>query len=317
MSYVLKTNLANKNNYGNTRLPYAIKNIVIHYTANDGDTDEGNGNYFHNNIIKTSAHYFVDSNSITQSVPDNYVAWSVGGTKYANGGGKYYGKCTNFNSLSIELCDNTKNNIIYPTQETINNAIDFTKTKMVQYGVNKANVIRHYDVNGKPCPVYWVDNSKWENEFHSKLQGWAKYNNNWYWLDTNGNIVKNSWIQDKNKWYHLSSNGIMDTNNWIKNNSETWSYVNNLGEAVVGWHNLSWKNIKSWYYFDDNGIMVASKWIKSKNKDYYLTSSGAMATNSYIKSLSSSVYYWIGADGVWQPQWNTNNPDLKKYKVVQ
>ena len=105
----------------------------------------------------------------------------------------------------------------------------------------------------------------------------------------------------------------MDTNNWIKNSSNTWSYVNNKGEAVVGWHNLSWNNTKSWYYFDEKGIMVSSKWIKDKGKDYYLTSSGAMATNSYIKSLSSSVYYWVGSDGAWQPQWNTNNPDLKKY----
>lgn len=317
MSYILKTNISNKNNYGGKRQCSSIKFIVIHYTANDGDTDENNGKYFHNNIVNASAHYFVDSDSITQSVPDDCIAYSVGGKKYNNGGGEYYNKCVNNNSLSIELCDDVKNKVIYPTQATIDNAIEFTKTKMIQYGINKTHVIRHYQVNGKPCPVYWVDNSKWENEFHSKLQGWAKYNNNWYWLDTNGNVVKNSWIRDKNKWYHLSSTGILDTNNWIKNNSGTWSYVNDLGEAVTGWHNLSWKNIKSWYYFDDNGIMVASKWIKSKNKDYYLTSSGAMATNSYVKSTSSSVYYWVGSDGVWQPQWNTNNPDLKKYKVVQ
>ena len=158
MSYILKTNISNKNNYGGKRQCSSIKFIVIHYTANDGDTDENNGKYFHNNIVGASAHYFVDSDSITQSVPDNYVAWAVGGAKYNNGGGKYYGKCTNYNSLSIELCDDIKNNAVYPSQATIQNAIDFTKTKMVQYGINKAYVIRHYEVNGKPCPVYWVDN---------------------------------------------------------------------------------------------------------------------------------------------------------------
>ena len=42
----LKTNLANRNNYGAKRSTSKIKYIVIHYTANDGDTDEGNGNYF-------------------------------------------------------------------------------------------------------------------------------------------------------------------------------------------------------------------------------------------------------------------------------
>ena len=317
MAYTLKTNLANKSNYGRKRQCSSIKFIVIHYTANDGDTDENNGKYFHNNIVNASAHYFVDSDSITQSVPDDCIAYSVGGKKYNNGGGEYYNKCVNNNSLSIELCDDVKNKVIYPTQATIDNAIEFTKTKMIQYGINKTHVIRHYQVNGKPCPVYWVDNSKWKTEFHNKLQGWTRYNDKWYWLDSNGNVVKNSWIQDKNKWYHLSSTGVMDTNNWIKNSSNTWSYVNNKGEAVVGWHNLSWNNTKSWYYFDEKGIMVSSKWIKDKGKDYYLTSSGAMATNSYIKSTSSSAYYWVGVDGAWQPEWNTNTPDLKKYKVVK
>ena len=104
MSYILKKNLANKKNYGSARATSKIKYIVIHYTGNDGDTDENNGKYFHNNIVKASAHYFVDDDSVTQSVPDKYVAYSVGG-KYSTAGnaGKYYGKCTNANSLSIEL----------------------------------------------------------------------------------------------------------------------------------------------------------------------------------------------------------------------
>ena len=105
MAYTLKTNLANKNNYGNKRELSAIQYIVIHYTANDGDTDENNGKYFKNNVVTASAHYFVDGDSVTQSVPDNYVAWSVGGNKYANcvttGGGKLYGKATNNNTLSL------------------------------------------------------------------------------------------------------------------------------------------------------------------------------------------------------------------------
>lgn len=54
----------------------------MHFTANDGDHDEGNANYFANNVVKTSAHYFLDDDSVTQSVPDDYMAYSVGGAKY-------------------------------------------------------------------------------------------------------------------------------------------------------------------------------------------------------------------------------------------
>ncbi len=70
MAYILKKKIANRKNYGNSRNLDQIDWIVLHYTANDGDTDENNGNYFANNIVQASAHYFVDSNSITQSVPD-------------------------------------------------------------------------------------------------------------------------------------------------------------------------------------------------------------------------------------------------------
>lgn len=175
MAYVMKECFANPNNYGSQRSTSNIKFICIHYTANDGDSDEANGNYFKNGIRNASAHYFVDSDSVTRSVADNYIAWSVGGGKYSDcgstGGGKYYGKCTNANSISIELCDDYKNRLIKATQATIDNAVALTKFLMVKYGIPASNVIRHFDVNGKHCPAYWMDNTAWENEFHSKLTG--------------------------------------------------------------------------------------------------------------------------------------------------
>ena len=71
--------LADKSNYGKQRETSSIKYIVVHYTANDGDKAWNNANYFANNSnLKASAHYFVDDNYIYQSVPDNYIAYSVG-----------------------------------------------------------------------------------------------------------------------------------------------------------------------------------------------------------------------------------------------
>lgn len=165
----VKVNIANKSNYGNIRNTSNIKYIVIHYTANDGDRDESNGNYFKTRIVQASAHYFVDSDSITQSVPDNYVAWSVGGKKYNNAGGRLFEKCVNNNSISIELCDDVKNGVVYPSAKTIQNALELVALLMKKYNVPKENVIRHYDVNGKPCPKYWVDDEKWKSEFWNKI----------------------------------------------------------------------------------------------------------------------------------------------------
>lgn len=177
MAYEFKTKLANKSNYGAKRSTDKIRYIAIHFTLNDGDTDENNGKYFANNKVGASAHYFVDSDSVTQSVPDNYVAYSVGGNKYSNcattGGGSFHKKCTNTNSLNIELCDDVKNGTIYPSAQTIANAVELTKAKMKEYGIPKENVIRHFDVTGKSCPAYWCGtaekDAKWLSEFKNKL----------------------------------------------------------------------------------------------------------------------------------------------------
>lgn len=146
---------------------------ILGYTGNDGDTDESNGNYFEKHIVEASAHYFVDSDSVTQSVPDNFAAWSVGGKKYSNcattGGGKLHGKCTNTNSLNVELCDDVKNGEIYPSANTIENAVDLVKKLMKKYNVPQSNVVRHFDVTGKSCPAYWTSNARWKSEFWNRL----------------------------------------------------------------------------------------------------------------------------------------------------
>lgn len=173
MAYIEKSQIANSKNYGGARNVSTIKYIIIHYTGNDGDTDESNGKYFANNILKASAHDFVDDDSITHSVPHDHIAYSVGGSKYSDcaktGGGRLYKTATNSNSINIELCDTVKNGTVYPSQATINNAIAYVKVLMAKYGIDADHVIRHFDVNGKYCPAYWMDNTAWENEFHSKL----------------------------------------------------------------------------------------------------------------------------------------------------
>lgn len=170
---IANTLLANIKNYGGKRSLKSIKYIVIHYTANDGDKAINNAKFFRNNVVKASAHYFVDDDSCVKSVPIHNIAWSVGGKKYSNcaktGGGKFYGICTNANSINIELCGTIKNGKIYPTQATINNALTLTRKLMKKYNIDKAHVIRHFDVTGKPCPAYRTDDKKWKKEFLDKL----------------------------------------------------------------------------------------------------------------------------------------------------
>ena len=177
----LKTNLADKSNYGSLR--GAIKYIVIHYTGNDGDTDENNGKYFNGKNRNASAHYFVDDDSITQSVPDNYTAWHCG-TK-----GKYYhSECRNANSIGIEMCDTEKNGVYNLSTKTRNNTIKLIKYLMNKYNIPISNVLRHYDITHKRCPSYFVDNQQdWLN-FKKEIQGITLTN-------TNTNVTINTTVK--------------------------------------------------------------------------------------------------------------------------
>lgn len=163
--------LANAANYGGEREFSDIGWIVMHYTANQNDTAEGNGKYFANNVVKASAHLFVDDDSIVLSVPFNRIAYSVGGKKYANcaktGGGKYYGKCTNANSISVELCCGADGN---PTAKTIANALELVLFLREEYGIPQERVIRHFDVTGKPCPAFWCGSA--EKDAQWKIAFW-------------------------------------------------------------------------------------------------------------------------------------------------
>lgn len=201
----IKELLAHSGNYTskNTRSLSNIKYIVIHYTGNKGDKAISNCKFFQEDGRKASAHYFVDEKEIYRSVPDNYVAWSVGSNKYSNcavtGGGTYYGKCTNNNSISVEMC-NSVNEVPSAIKDKVK---ELVVELMKKYNVPKENVIRHFDVVGKECPLPFADKSK-----------------NAKWLEFRDYIttVNNSPIDDKELSQAVSviiKSGInIDFNSW-------------------------------------------------------------------------------------------------------
>lgn len=149
----------NPNNYDSKRIRAykSIKYIVIHYTANKGDTAENNAKYFNRCVVKASAHYFIDRDgNIAKSVNMNRIAWSVGGLFKRV---PLYGKATNENTISIELCDIVGRGVSAKQKKALKNLCKAIYKKCP----NIQDIIRHYDVNGKICPQYYVDNvDKWE-----------------------------------------------------------------------------------------------------------------------------------------------------------
>ena len=157
--------------YGGTRALSAVYYIVIHYTANDNDTALANCNYFKNsNTRSAGAHWFVDrSGAVYQSIDMKRIAWSVGGFfTQSNGAGSYYKKCTNTNSVSIEMCDVKSQ---YPSGAQIASI-----KKLIAYiqseCPNAKTIIRHWDVNGKSCPARMAgkNNAEWM-KFYNEITG--------------------------------------------------------------------------------------------------------------------------------------------------
>lgn len=273
--------IANKSNYGEHRSTSQIKYLVYHYTANDGDTDEANANYFQNNIVEASAHYFVDDNSITQSVPDDYVAWSVGGSKYANtNGGKFHEICTNYNSISVELCDNVRNGVYDFTPNTLNNAVELGRMLMKKYNIPIDHVIRHYDVTGKICPKPFVENERAWLEFKNRLKevGWIKDNIGWWYKNADGSYPKKRWLK-LDAWYYFNENGYAVTG-WRKIEGR-WYFFDQNCHMKTGWLN----DKESWFFLNKSGQMLENEWYKEGNKWYFLKKGGYMAKNEML---------WIG-----------------------
>ena len=130
-----------------------VRYIVMHYTANNGDTAKNNCDYYHRvGGLQASAHYFCDEHGAMQSVRECDTAWHCGARAY------WHPECRNANSIGIEMCSRKRaDGSYYIKPETVANAAALARDIMQRYGIDTDHVLRHYDVTGKRCPMPWVD----------------------------------------------------------------------------------------------------------------------------------------------------------------
>lgn len=122
--------------------------IVVHYVGNPGTTAEQNRSYF-NNLAElknayASSHYVVgQQGEIIQCVPLDEIA--------------YASNNRNYDTISIECCHQDAEGRF--TGDTYNSLVRLVAALCRTYGLNpETDVIRHYDVTGKLCPIYYVNN---------------------------------------------------------------------------------------------------------------------------------------------------------------
>ena len=185
VSLKINKNLISRNHTALKREDGDIEYIVIHYVGALGDA-KANTEYYKNNDVGASADFFVGhAGDIWQANDyEKYYSWHCGGGRQGSGGGTCYGKCTNQNSVGIEMCVKKRSTATmnatdkdwYFTKDTVEAAAELTAYLMKELGVDLDHVIRHYDVNGKICPnpfVYDTGDTTWQ-EFKNKVK--ANYN---------------------------------------------------------------------------------------------------------------------------------------------
>ena len=143
-----------------------VRYIVMHYTANNGDTANNNCDYYHRvGGLQASAHYFVDEHGAMQSVRECDTAWHCGARAY------WHPECRNGNSIGIEMCSRKRaDGSYYIKPETVANAAALAREIMQRYGIDTDHVLRHYDVTGKRCPMPWVDDPAQWTAFKDMLK---------------------------------------------------------------------------------------------------------------------------------------------------
>lgn len=198
--------------------------IVVHYTANNGDTALNNCNYFLTENRGASANYFVDENSIWQCVEDTNTAWHVGNDVYYNG-------ARNTNSIGIEMCSRKKNvnstdlETYYIKDETVYNAVELVRHLMTKYNIPIDRVCRHYDVTHKICPapfyynngsITWAEfkmlcTQKEDNDLMSKEYDELKQT-----ISNNHNAVLGTLADMRKEYTPKVYNAIEDVPSWYR-----------------------------------------------------------------------------------------------------
>lgn len=177
-----------------------VRYIVMHYTANNGDTARNNCDYYHRvGGLQASAHYFVDEHGAMQSVREGDTAWHCGARAY------WHPECRNGNSIGIEMCSRKRaDGSYYIKPETVANAATLAKDIMQRYGIDTGHVLRHYDVTGKRCPMPWVDDPAQWTAFLAMLT--PEHQND----EEEENMVKYKTIDDVPEWYRSEVQELMD-----------------------------------------------------------------------------------------------------------
>ena len=135
-----------------------VKGLVIHYVANPGTSAQQNHDYFEglkdSKITKASSHFIIGlEGEIIQCIPSSEIA--------------YASNERNADTLSIECCHPDETGIF--NRETYDSLVQLTAWLCGKFDLTTRDVIRHYDITGKQCPLYYVEHPEAWDAFRADV----------------------------------------------------------------------------------------------------------------------------------------------------
>lgn len=128
----------------------AVNGIVVHYVANPGTSAAANRSYFaglaESKATYASSNFIIGlEGEVIQCVPADEVA--------------YASNNRNSDTLSIECCHPDETGVFaYPTYRSL---VQLCADICIGFDLDPmTDIIRHYDITGKLCPLYFVENEE-------------------------------------------------------------------------------------------------------------------------------------------------------------
>jgi N-acetylmuramoyl-L-alanine amidase len=139
-----------------------IDGVVIHYVGNPGTTARANRNYFDSLAsgaegTYASSHFIVGlEGEVIQCVPLTEIA--------------YASNTRNGDTVAIEVCHPDETGKFSPV--TYDRLVELTAWLCREFRLDpEGDVIRHYDVTGKICPRYFVEEPAAWDQFRADVDG--------------------------------------------------------------------------------------------------------------------------------------------------
>lgn len=158
-SVEIQSDYLTPNEYSRPQTPLKdINAIVVHYTANPGTSAANNRSYFEGLSEKhttyASSHYIIGlEGEVIQCIPLNEISFASNDR--------------NEDTISIECCIEDETGSF--NEATYASLVSLTAALCIKFNLGEEDIIRHYDITGKLCPLYYVNHEDEWYQFRKEV----------------------------------------------------------------------------------------------------------------------------------------------------